>query len=94
MNSVMESLWYGNISPHDTIVEDNRYYKKLLKLMGQNRDKLLENLTPEMQTVLESYDDNLNEMNSMAEMEAFKYGLRLGLRLMMEAVPDLESTLS
>ena len=34
MKSVIEALWYGNISPYDTIMEDNRYYKKLLKLMG------------------------------------------------------------
>jgi hypothetical protein len=34
MNSVMESLWYGNISPHDTIVEDNRYYKKAAQTHG------------------------------------------------------------
>ena len=90
MNSVMESLWYGNINPHDTIVEDNRYYKKLLKLMGQNRDRLSETLTPEMQTVLETYDDNINEMNSIAEMEAFRYGVRFGIRLMMETGGSLE----
>lgn len=91
MKSVIEALWYGNISPYDTIMEDNRYYKKLLKLMGQNRDKLLENLTPEMQTVLEAYDDNINEMNSIAELEAFRYGVRFGIRLMSEIGDSLES---
>ncbi len=94
MNSVMESLWYGNISPHDNIVEDNRYYKKLLKLMGQNRDRLSETLTPEMQTVLETYDDNINEMNSIAEMEAFRYGLRFGIQLMIETGGSLECPLA
>ena len=93
MKPVIESLWYGNISPHDTIVEDNRYYKKLLKLMGQNRDQLSETLTPEMQTVLETYDDNINEMNSIAEMEAFRYGLRFGLRLMAESMIPSEASL-
>ena len=77
MNSVMEALWYGNISPHDTIVEDYRYYKKLLKLIGQNRDRLPETLTPEMKTVLETYDDNINEMNFIAETEAFRYSQKI-----------------
>ena len=57
MKSVMESRWYGNISPHDTIVEDNRYYKKLLKFMGQNRDRLSETLTPEIAHVLGKGND-------------------------------------
>ena len=91
MRSVMESLWYGNISPHDTIVDDNRYYKKLLKLMAQNRDKLSAVLSEEMQTVLEIYDDNINEMNSIAEMEAFRYGLRFGIRFAMEAFESIEA---
>ena len=39
MRSVMESLWYGNISPHDTIVDDNRYYKKLLKQLRKQQLK-------------------------------------------------------
>ena len=90
MKSVIETLWYGNISPYDTIMEDNRYYKKLLKLMGQNRDRLSETLTPEMQTVLETYDDNINEMSSIAEMEAFRYGVRFGIRLMMKTGGSLE----
>ena len=47
-------------------------------------------LTPEMQTVLETYDDNINEMNSIAEMEAFRYGVRFGIRLMMETGGSLE----
>ena len=90
MRSVMESLWYGNISPHDTIVDENRYYKKLLKLMALNRDKLMAALSEEMQTVLETYDDNINEMNAIAEMEAFRYGLRFGIRLTMEAFENVE----
>lgn len=91
MKSVIEALWYGNISPYDTIVENNHYYKKLLKLIGQNRDKLPENLSPEMQTVLEPYDDNINEMNSIAELEAFRYGLRFGIRLVMETDGALDT---
>ena len=56
----------------------------------QNRDRLSETLTPEMQTVLETYDDNINETISIAEMEAFRYGVRFGIRLMMETGGSLE----
>ncbi len=35
---------------------------------------------------LEKYDSSVNEMHSLAEVEAFSYGFRLGVKLMIEAV--------
>lgn len=45
-----------------------------------------------MNSVMESpaLNDNINEMNSIAEMEAFRYGVRFGIRLMMETGDSLE----
>ncbi len=40
--------------------------------------------------MLETYDDNINEMNAIAEREAFRYGLKFGIRLMMETGGSLE----
>ena len=34
-------------------------------------------------------DEAMNEMHSLAEVEAFSYGFRLGVRLMLEAVVPL-----
>lgn len=34
---------------------------------------------------LEKYDEAMNEMHSVAEVEAFSYGFRLGVKLMIEA---------
>jgi hypothetical protein len=85
MNSVIEALWYGNISPFDSLVDGNDRFKELLALMAKNRDKIMETLTPELQTTLEAYDDNLHEMNVITELEAFRYGVRFGIQLMSEA---------
>ena len=81
-----EDLWYGNVNPHEAILTKNRRYKHLLSLMGRNRDKLSETLTDKQQETLEKYDETMNEMHSLAEVEAFSYGFRLGVRIMIEVV--------
>ena len=57
--------------------------------MGRNRDELSETLTDKQTETLEKYDDAMNEMHSVAEVEAFAYGFRLGVRLMIESYGDL-----
>lgn len=86
MSSILEELWYGNISPHESIPVD----KQLLSLMGRNREKLEETLTEKQEALLEKYDEALNEMHSCAEIEAFSYGFRLAAQLMTEAFSGTE----
>ena len=84
--TVLEDLWYGNINPHEAILTDNRHYKGLLALMGKNRDKLSVTLTEQQKESLAKYDDAVNELHSLAELSAFRYGFSLGVRLVMESV--------
>ena len=81
--TLLEDLWYGNIDPHETILTDSKRYKHLLSLMAKNRDELNETLTDKQSETLEKYDETINEMHSLAELEAFRYGLELGLKLMI-----------
>jgi len=91
--TLLENLWYGNVNPYEAILTENRRYKHLLSLMGRNRDELSETLTDKQQETLEKYDEAMNEMHSVAEIEAFSYGFRLGVRLMIEAgVPLTKET--
>ena len=83
--TLLEDLWYGNVDPHEEILTENKRYKHLLSLMGRNRDELSETLTEKQLETLEKYDEAMNEMHSLAEVEAFSYGFRLGIRLMIEA---------
>ena len=82
--TLLEDLWYGNVNPNEAILTENKRYKHLLSLMGRNRDELAETLTDKQQETLEKYDEAMNEMHSLAEVEAFSYGFRLGVRLMIE----------
>ena len=91
--TLLEELWYGNVNPHEAILTENRWYKRLLSLMGRNRDELSETLTDKQQKTLEKYDEAMNEMHSLAEVEAFSCGFRLGVWLMIEAgVPLTKET--
>ena len=84
--TLLEDLWYGNVNPHEAILTENWRYKYLLSLMGRNRDKLSETLIEKQLETLEKYDEAMNEMHSLAEVEAFVYGFRLGVRIMIEVV--------
>ena len=88
VKNILESFWYGNINPQEQSTENNRAVKELLVLMGRNRDKLCETMTAEQLVVLEKYDDCINEMNSLIEMEIFAYAFRLGGRLMLATLID------
>lgn len=83
MDNILAEFWYGNISPQEQSAEQNRAINELLKLMGRNRDRLCDSMTPEQQDILEKYDDCINEMHGILEMEIFSYGFRLGGRLML-----------
>ena len=91
--TLLEDLWYGNLNPHEAILTENRRYKHLLSLMGRNRDELAETLTDKQLGTLEKYDEAMNELHSLAEVEAFSFGFRLGIRLMIEVgVPLTKET--
>lgn len=90
--TILEDLWYGNLNPHETYLNGNCRFKHLLSLMGRNRDNLSDTLTEQQKELLEKYDEAVNEMHSLAEVEAFSYGFRLGVRLMIEVgVPTVNN---
>ena len=92
--TLLENLWYGNIDPHEAILTGSKRYKYLLSLMARNRDALNETLTEEQSETLEKNDEAVNEMHSLAEVEALSYGFRLGVRLMIEASLSLSKELT
>ena len=83
---VLEDLWYGNINPHEAILQNDKQFKNLLSLMGKTRDKLSDTLTEQQKETLEKYDAAVNEIHSLAELSAFRYGFSLGVRLIAESI--------
>ena len=88
MGNILEEFWYGNINPQEQSKESSRAIKELLKLMGRNRDRLHDSMTAEQRETLEKYDDCINEMHSIMELEIFSYAFRLGGKLMLAMLTD------
>ena len=86
--TILENLWYGNIRPVEEFVDGNAEYRSLLRLVGNNREKLEATLSPEQAELFEKFYTAVNELNSTAEVQAFSYGFRLGAQLMTESVRD------
>ena len=82
---IIKELWYGNIAPFEQCTCGDKQLKELLKLVARNKEELDASLTEKQKEILEKFEENMNEMHSIAEREAFSYGLRLGIRLMAEA---------
>lgn len=86
--SILEELWYGNIDPMEAVGCGGSHYKELMGLMARNREKITDKLDEDMQEVLETYDDNIREMDAISEKAAFIYGFRLGMKLAAESLID------
>ena len=88
MENILEEFWYGNIDPMEQSTGKSRAIKELLKLMGRNRDRLYDSMTAEQKETLAKYDDCINEMHSIMELEIFTYAFRLGGRFMLATLTD------
>lgn len=83
--TALENLWYGNIRPVETYIEGNVEYKNLLRLVSKNREILENELTPKQLELFEKHTASVNEMNSISETAAFKYGFTLAVGLFTES---------
>ena len=88
MKNILEEFWYGNIDPLEQSTGKSHAVKELLKLKGRNRDRLHNSMTAEQRETLEKYDDCINEMNSIMEVELFSYAFRLGGQFMLAMLID------
>lgn len=84
MRELLEEFWYGNISPFEQSTSPNSEIKDLMKLMGQNHERLNQTLNNEQKETFEKYCDCAFEMHGLIEKEVFIYAFRLGGRMAIE----------
>lgn len=83
--TLLENLWYGNVHPVEEFLEWNKEYKKLLRIAVKDQERCSASLSPEQAELFEKFDSAVKKMHAVAEVEAFSYGFRLGVKLMIEA---------
>lgn len=90
MVSIIEELYYGNITPSECSYRRAGEYAHILQLITRNEEKLTEMLTEAQKETFEKFKDGTSELNGMTEITAFTLGFKLGLRLTAEAFTGSE----
>ena len=85
MESIIEELYYGNITPAERSFCKTGEYAHILQLVTRNEEKLTETLSEAQKETFEKFKDSTSEISSMTEVTVFTLGFKLGLRLTAEA---------
>ena len=90
MRSIIEELYYGNISPTDRDIIKGGAYAHILNLLTRNEDELMQTLTQAQQETFEKFKDCASELGDKNEMMSFVLGFKLGMRLALEAMISID----
>ena len=88
MKSMIDELWYGNVSPIDDTRNNTEEMKELMSYIARHQEELVATLTDEQKAIFEKFDACWSEYASLAEEAIFAYAFKLGGRLMLETLSD------
>ena len=89
MRSILEELFYGNISPNTDCRSRDKETKQLMGYIADHHDNLLSTLNEQQKEILEKFDDCYNELIDINEREIFAYVFKLGAKLMLTVMEDI-----
>ena len=84
MKSMVDELWYGNVSPMDDTRNNTEEMKELMSYIARHQEELMATLTGEQKAIFEKFDDCWSEYSSKAQKAIFSYAFKLGARLVLE----------
>ena len=84
--TILEELWYGNITPNERDVKPSSRIHKLGALIVRYEENLLPLLPESAKEIYEKLRDCQSELNGLNECEAFCIGFRLGARIAYETM--------
>ena len=82
MKSILEQFYYGNITPCETPVTDNRF-QKIVTDIDNIEGEMLEKC-PELKPLLDKYRDRNGKLAGAEIENAFSKGFRLGALFMID----------
>ena len=88
--TILEDLYYGNISPHERYIKRGSRVEQLVKLICKNEESLTATLTEQQKETFEKFKDCTSELSCITEREAFSSGFILVTRIMVEVMQGLE----
>ena len=90
MRSIIEELYYGNISPSDRDIIRGGTYSHILNLVARSEDDLMQTLTQAQQEPFEKFKACASELGDKNEMMSLVLGFKLGMRLAVEAMISID----
>ena len=84
--SIIEDLWYGNISPCERDIKRSSEYADVLERIVQLEADLYARLNDEEKEILEKFVNCTNEMCCISERDMFVQGFMLGAKLIIEVM--------
>ena len=88
MRNILEDLYYGNITPGAQQIVPNSELKRATDRVTRFENQLSERLDEDGQTILAKLLESQDEIESIAALENFILGFRLGVRIMAESMDD------
>ena len=88
MKSMIDELWYGNVSLMDDTRNNTEEMKELMSYIARHQEELIATLTDEQKAIFEKFDDCWSEYASKTEKAIFSYAFKLGARLTLETLTD------
>ena len=86
--TTLENFYYGNISPHESVVKQSSHYAKMLNKLSKTEDALTSTLSEEQKALFDKFNETNSKLCDISEKEAFIRGFKLGLCFMYEALDD------
>lgn len=78
MRSIIEELYYGNISPTDRDIIRGGSYSHILNLVTRNEDELMQTLTQAQQETFEKFKDCASELGDKKRNDVIRARLQAG----------------
>lgn len=84
--SILEDLYYGNISPSSKYVKKDSEYQKLNKELIENSDRLTALLNDEEREIYKRIEDIFYELVYICEKEYYLDGFCTGAKMIVDAI--------
>lgn len=93
MSNTIAQLYRGRLEPKSVLGNGNGEMRRTEILIGNNFNRLKENLNEEAKGILEKYNECMKEYIALIGEQAFCDGFCLGTRISAEAIGGAERVL-
>ena len=88
MKSIIREIWQDRINPSVDVNAITPEIKELYAKIDIAEGKITANFTKEQKQELEEYTDLYCECSSILQETAFTYGMRLGIKILLDALTN------